>query len=75
MARTRTTRGDYRPGRKAARELGVHSPLDDAGLTKAEIRELSRRAGLPTWDEPGIGLPVVAHSVPFGSDAREARHD
>ncbi len=45
-------RGDYRPGRQAAREFGVRSPLDDAGLTKDEIRELSRRAGLPTWDEP-----------------------
>lgn len=45
-------RGDYRPGRQAAREFGVVSPLDSAGLTKAQIRELSHRAGLPTWDEP-----------------------
>src|SRR5262249_7050851 len=45
-------RGDYRPGRQAAREFGVQSPLDDADLTKSEIRELSRLAGLPTWDEP-----------------------
>jgi uncharacterized protein (TIGR00268 family) len=45
-------RGDYRPGRQAAREFGVRSPLDEAGLTKSEIRELARRAGLPTWDEP-----------------------
>jgi uncharacterized protein len=45
-------RGDYRPGRQAAREFGVRSPLDDADLTKADIRWLSRRAGLPTWDEP-----------------------
>ena len=44
-------RGDYRPGRQAAREFGVRSPLDEAGLTKAEIRELSRAMGLPTWDE------------------------
>ncbi len=44
-------RGDYRPGRRAARELGVRSPLDEVGLTKAEIRELSRAAGLPTWNE------------------------
>jgi len=42
-------RGDYRPGRQAAREFGVRSPLDEVGLTKPEIRELSRRAGLPTW--------------------------
>ena len=45
-------RGDYRPGRQAAREFGVRSPLDEIGFTKDEIRELSRRAGLPTWDEP-----------------------
>ncbi len=41
---------DYRPGLKAAREMGVIAPLMDAGLTKVEIRELSRRAGLETWD-------------------------
>ena len=41
-------RGDYRPGQQAARELGVIGPLQDAGLTKAEIRELSRRRGLGT---------------------------
>src|SRR3954466_98806 len=45
-------RRDYRPGRQAAREFGVRSPLDEVDLTKDEIRELSRRAGLPTWDEP-----------------------
>src|SRR5262249_35634619 len=45
-------RGDYRPGRQAAREFGVRSPLDEVDLTKQEIRELSRAAGLPTWDEP-----------------------
>ena len=45
-------RGDYRPGRQAAREFGVRSPLDEVNLTKDEIRALSRRAGLPTWDEP-----------------------
>src|SRR5262245_10913436 len=45
-------RGDYRPGRQAAREFGVRSPLDEVDLTKDEIRELSRQRGLPTWDEP-----------------------
>jgi pyridinium-3,5-biscarboxylic acid mononucleotide sulfurtransferase len=45
-------RRDYRPGRQAAREFAVRSPLDEVDLSKAEIRELSRRAGLPTWDEP-----------------------
>ena len=44
--------GDYRPGMRAIRELGVLSPLLDAGLTKVEIRTLSRELGLPTWDKP-----------------------
>lgn len=43
---------DYRPGHRAIAELGIKSPLRDAGLTKAEIRELSREMGLPTWDKP-----------------------
>lgn len=43
---------DYRPGHRAIAELGIKSPLRDAGLTKAEIRELSRELGLPTWDKP-----------------------
>jgi pyridinium-3,5-biscarboxylic acid mononucleotide sulfurtransferase len=59
-------RGDYRPGRAAARELGVRSPLDDAGLTKAEIRELSRRAGLPTWDEPASAC--LSSRIPYHSE-------
>lgn len=44
--------GDYRPGLKALQELGIKSPLREAGLTKAEIRELSRELGLPTWEKP-----------------------
>src|SRR5260370_413123 len=44
--------GDYRPGRQAGRELQIRSPLIEAGLNKTEIRELSRRQGLPTWDQP-----------------------
>lgn len=43
---------DYRPGLRALRELGVHSPLLEAGLGKAAIRSLSREMGLPTWDKP-----------------------
>lgn len=43
---------DYRPGARAAAELGVRAPLAEAGLTKSEIRDLSRRRGLPTWDHP-----------------------
>jgi uncharacterized protein len=59
-------RGDYRPGRQAAREFGVRSPLDDVGLTKAEIRELSRRAGLPTWDEPASAC--LSSRIPYHSE-------
>jgi uncharacterized protein len=58
-------RGDYRPGRSAAREFGVRSPLDDADLTKADIRELSRRAGLPTWDEPASAC--LSSRIPYHS--------
>jgi uncharacterized protein len=56
-------RGDYRPGRQAAREFGVRSPLDEADLFKAEIRELSRRAGLPTWDEPASAC--LSSRIPY----------
>ncbi len=56
-------RGDYRPGRQAAREFGVRSPLDEADLTKADIRELSRRAGLPTWDEPASAC--LSSRIPY----------
>ena len=45
---------DYRPGLKAIKELGVMSPLREAGLTKAEIRELSSELGLPTWNKPSF---------------------
>ena len=46
--------GDYRPGLKAVAELGIKSPLRYAGLTKNEIRELSKELGLPTWDKPSF---------------------
>jgi uncharacterized protein len=59
-------RADYRPGRVAAREFGVRSPLDDADLTKADIRELSRRAGLPTWDEPASAC--LSSRIPYNSE-------
>jgi uncharacterized protein len=58
-------RGDYRPGRQAAREFGVRSPLDEAELTKADIRELSRRAGLPVWDEPASAC--LSSRIPYHS--------
>jgi pyridinium-3,5-biscarboxylic acid mononucleotide sulfurtransferase len=66
-------RGDYRPGRQAAREFGVRSPLDDVDLTKDEIRELSRRAGLPTWDEPASAC--LSSRIPFHSEVTEAADD
>ena len=56
--------GDYRPGRQAARERDVQSPLLECGLTKADIRELSRRAGLPTWNEPASAC--LSSRVPYG---------
>jgi len=59
-------RGDYRPGRQAAREFGVRSPLDEVGLTKNEIRELSRLAGLPTWDEPASAC--LSSRIPYFSE-------
>ena len=59
-------RGDYRPGRQAAREFGVISPLDETGLTKAEIRELARRAGLSTWDEPASAC--LSSRIPYHSE-------
>jgi pyridinium-3,5-biscarboxylic acid mononucleotide sulfurtransferase len=57
--------GDYRPGQNAAANREVKAPLVDAGLTKAEIRELSRRAGLPTWDRPAAAC--LASRIPYGT--------
>lgn len=56
--------GDYRPGHRAAQELGVRAPLQEAGLTKSAIRELSRRRGLPTWDAPSRAC--LASRFPYG---------
>ena len=55
---------DYRPGMQAIRELGVISPLRDAGLTKAEIRQLSHEMGLSTWDKPSFAC--LASRFPYG---------
>lgn len=57
--------GDYRPGREAAAKHGVRSPLVEAELTKAEIREISRKRGLPTWDKPAMAC--LASRVPVGT--------
>jgi uncharacterized protein len=57
--------GDYRPGRRAAAEHGVRSPLIEAGLTKDEIRALSKERGLPTWDKPAMAC--LSSRIPYGS--------
>jgi pyridinium-3,5-biscarboxylic acid mononucleotide sulfurtransferase len=64
-------RGDYRPGRQAAREFAVRSPLDEVSLGKAEIRELSRRAGLPTWDEPASAC--LSSRIPYHSEVTDEK--
>lgn len=56
--------GDFRPGIEAAREHGVRSPAAEAGLTKADIRALSRKLGLPTHDKPAS--PCLSSRVPYG---------
>jgi len=63
-------RGDYRPGRQAAREHGVRSPLDEADLTKDEIRALSKQAGLNSWDEPASAC--LSSRIPYGSEVTDA---
>ena len=72
--------GDYRPGMRAIRELGVRSPLLEAGLTKAEIRAISRNLGLPTWDKPAMaclatrfvtGRPITAPGLARVEQAEE----
>ena len=56
--------GDYRPGMQAIRELGIRSPLREAGLYKSEIRALSKEMGLPTWDKQSYAC--LASRVPYG---------
>lgn len=57
--------GDYRPGQNAAAKHQVKAPLVEAGLRKAEIRELSRQAGLPTWDRPAAAC--LSSRIPYGT--------
>jgi len=64
-------RGDYRPGRQAAREFGVRSPLDEVDLTKDEIRALSRRAGLPTWDAPASAC--LSSRIPYFTEVTDEK--
>lgn len=63
--------GDYRPGQRAAKMHSVKAPLVEAGLTKAEIRELSRRAGLSTWDRPAAAC--LSSRVPYGTAVTKER--
>jgi uncharacterized protein len=56
---------DHRPGRQAAREQGVRSPLLEAGLTKVEIREIARQVGLPNWDKPAAAC--LSSRIPYGT--------
>ena len=64
-------RGDYRPGRQAAREFGVRSPLDEVDLSKEEIRALSRQAGLPTWDEPASAC--LSSRIPYHTEVTDEK--
>ncbi len=64
-------RGDYRPGRQAAREFGVRSPLDEVGLGKDEIRDLARQAGLPVWDEPASAC--LSSRIPYNSEVTDEK--
>jgi uncharacterized protein len=57
---------DYRPGARARTERGVRSPLQEAGLSKEEIRRHSRALGLPTWDKPAA--PCLSSRIPYGSE-------
>jgi uncharacterized protein len=62
-------RGDYRPGRQAAREHGVKSPLDEADLTKDDIRALAREAGLASWNEPASAC--LSSRIPYGHEVTD----
>ena len=62
---------DHRPGFRAARELGVRAPLIEVGLTKDEVRALSKEAGLPTWDRPSMAC--LASRFPYGESLTPQR--
>ena len=57
--------GDYRPGRAAAKEHEVRSPLIEVGMSKQDVREMSRKAGLPTWDRPSS--PCLSSRIAYGT--------
>jgi len=58
--------GDHRPGRKAAGEIGVVSPLSLAGIGKAEVREMAKHLGMPSWDKPA--LACLSSRFPYGQE-------
>ncbi|MBM4325314.1 MAG: ATP-dependent sacrificial sulfur transferase LarE [Deltaproteobacteria bacterium] len=60
---------DYRPGKKAIRELGIRSPLVEASFTKADVRKVSKSLGLPTWDKPSFAC--LASRFPYGEKITE----
>ncbi|HTM33421.1 MAG TPA: ATP-dependent sacrificial sulfur transferase LarE [Vicinamibacterales bacterium] len=64
-------RGDYRPGRQAARDHGVLSPLDEAELTKDEIRELARESGMSNWNEPASAC--LSSRIPYGVEVTDEK--
>jgi uncharacterized protein len=77
-------RGDHRPGRQAAEELGVRSPLEEAGFSKDDIRALSRHLDLPSWDKPAFaclssrfpyGIAITPERVSQVGRAEEALHE
>lgn len=63
--------GDHRPGMQAARELGVRSPLQEARLTKEEVRHFSAQRGLPTWDKPSFAC--LSSRFPYGEEINEEK--
>ena len=80
----RDDEGDYRPGRRAAREFDVRSPLYEAGLRKADVRELAHRLGLAVWDKPALaclssrfpyGTPITLELLRQVDRAEQAVHD
>ena len=63
--------GDFRPGMKAAEELNVISPLKDAGMTKSDIRELSKKMNIPTWNKPSFAC--LSSRFPYGNEITEPK--
>ena len=77
-------RGDHRPGRRAAREQAVRSPLDELGFGKADIREAARRLGLVVWDKPALaclssrfpyGIPITPEGLTRVATCERTLHD